>query len=373
MTLRPFFDTIWGIKKQLFAEFSVFLSSFISYLRRWGRRFFTNFESIKGILVVSLYKQRGKFARPFLHSSMGILSATSIMLAPVIAQELPGALSPDDQWGRVPVVLSANTENPQTATIVSDKPRDRIIGHPVQFGETVSTIAEKYGITSDTIRWQNKLTSDKLTEGQVIQIVPVTGVAHKVAPGDTIYSIAKKYNAEPQAIVDFPFNTFSNDETFELAVGQIVVVPDGVPPKEVPVSPYAKRRTPDAGTLVAAGVFAWPTSGEITQRFSWYHRGMDVANKVAPDVLAADSGQVIYAGCVPGGYGCHVIIDHKNGSQTLYAHLQKIYVSTAPGENGAVRGKPIGKMGSTGRSTGTHLHFEIMQNGAKLDPLRVLQ
>lgn len=326
-------------------------------------------------MVVSLYKQRGKFARPFLHSSMGILSATSIMLAPVIAQELPGALSSDDPWGRVPVVLSANTENPQTATIVSDKPRDRIIGHTVQSGETVSTIAQKYGITADTIRWQNKLTSDKLTEGQVIQIVPVTGLAHKVAPGDTVYSIAKKYSAEPQAIVDFPFNTFSNDETFELAVGQIVVVPDGVPPKETPQTAgrFARRATPDAGTLVASGSFAWPASGTISQGFSWYHRGIDIANKAVPEVLAADSGQVIYAGCVPGGYGCHVIIDHKNGTQTLYAHLQKIYVSTAPGENGAVRGKPIGQMGSTGRSTGNHLHFEITQNGAKLDPLRVLQ
>lgn len=306
---------------------------------------------------------------------MGIISAVSIMLVPVIAQELPGALDSSDPWEKVPVVLSANTENPQIATIRSDKPRDRIIEHTVQLGETVSTIAEKFGVSADTIRWQNKLTNDKLTEGQVIQIIPVTGIAHKVAPGDTIYSISKKYTAEPQAVVDFPFNTFVNDETFELAVGQIVVVPDGVPPKEVPQTAgrFARRATPDAGTLVASGSFVWPTSGEISQRFAWYHRAVDIASKASPDVLAADSGQVVYAGCVAGGYGCHVIIDHKNGSTTLYAHLQKIYVSTSTGENGAVRGRPIGKMGSTGRSTGNHLHFEITQNGQKLDPLKVLQ
>ncbi len=303
---------------------------------------------------------------------MGVISAVSIILAPVIAEELPSAIASENPWERVPAVLSAHTENPQTATVISDKVRDRIIEHTIQPGETVSTIAEKFGVSADTIRWQNKLTNDKIQEGQILRILPVTGVAHKVNPGDTVYSIAKKYTAEPQAIVDFSFNTFANDETFELAVGQLIIVPDGAPPKEVPTV-IVRRRTPDAGTVVASGVFAWPTSGDISQRFSWYHRGVDIANKDAPEVLAADSGQVIYAGCVPGGYGCHVIIDHKNGSQTLYAHLQRIYVSTNPGENGAVRGKPIGKMGSTGRSTGTHLHFEVTQGGTKLDPLGVLR
>ena len=199
----------------------------------------------------------------------------------------------------------------------------------------------------------------------------MTGVAHKVAKGDTVYSIAKKYDSSSQAIVDFPFNTFSNDETFELAIGQTVIVPDGVKPQEsVAVSPRIRQITPDAGSVVASGSFAWPTSGTITQNFAWYHPGLDIANKAAPNVVAADSGKVVYAGCINWGYGCHVIIDHGNGYKTLYAHFQKIYVSL--GQN-VGRGNLIGQMGSTGRSTGTHTHFEISKNGVKLNPLSVLK
>lgn len=337
------------------------------FLARWGRRWFFNFESVKNVIVVLLYRQRGRLVRPFLHSGVGALSVASLILAPVIAQELPGALD-RDPWEGVPTVLSAHTENPQMATIISDR-RDRIIEHTVLSGETVSTIAEKFGITADTIRWQNKLVKDKLVEGQVLQILPESGVAHKVAPGDTVFSIAKRYGTEPQAVVDFPFNTFSNDETFELAVGQIIIVPDGKPPKEAPQA-LARRRTPDAGTVTALGVFAWPTYGDISQKFSWYHKGVDIANRGAPDVLAADSGEVSYAGCVAGGYGCHVIVDHGNGSKTLYAHLQQVYVQSA---QRIARGNALGRMGSTGRSTGTHLHFEIIENGARLNPLDILK
>lgn len=356
--------------KTLLQDFLLFLSLFLSYLIKWARRIFFNFEGVKGIFVVLLYRQRGRLARPFLHSGMGAITVASILLAPVVAQELPGVLGKDDDpWQAAPSVLSSQTENPQTATIVSDKVRSSITEHVVKPGDTVSSIAETYGISADTIRWQNGLKKDKLAEGQVIRILPVTGIAHKVVPGDTIYSIAKKYTAEPQAIVDFPFNTFTNDETFALAVGQIVIVPDGVPPKEAPAA-IARRRTPDAGTVVASGVFVWPTSGEISQRFVWYHKGVDIANRAAPDVLAADSGTVAFAGCSSGGYGCHVILDHGNGYKTLYGHFSQIYV----GENQRVaRGNPIGKMGSTGRSTGMHLHFEIIQNGVYLNPLDILK
>lgn len=322
--------------------------------------------------MVALYQQRGRFARPFLHSSMGVLTATSILIAPVIAQGLPNAISAkNDPWQSVPAVLSASTQNPQIVTGISDKLRDRTEEYEVKEGDTVASIAQKYGISEDTIRWQNDIKKDKLKVGQKLQILPVTGVSYRVKPGDTIYSIAKKHTAEPQAIVDFPFNTFVNDETFELAVGQVLIIPEGVPPK-APAAPsgFARRRTPDAGTVVASGSFVWPTSGDITQGFSWYHRGIDVANKAAPDVLAADSGTVTYSGCVAGGYGCHVVIDHGNGYSTLYAHFQQIYVEKG---QTIARGNAVGKMGSTGRSTGTHLHFEIRTTGSFLNPLEALK
>jgi murein DD-endopeptidase MepM/ murein hydrolase activator NlpD len=193
--------------------------------------------------------------------------------------------------------------------------------------------------------------------------------SHKVTRGETIYSIAKKYDAEPQAIVDFPFNTFVNDETFALAVGQELIIPEGTMPQERPALAMGRRQTPNAGAVSASGTFVWPTVGQISQGFSWYHQGLDIANRGAPDVIAADSGTVIKAEVV-GGYGVMVMIDHGNGYQTLYGHLSQLYVREGQTVG---RGNALGKMGSTGRSTGIHLHFEILTSGGKLNPLEALR
>ncbi|KKQ54608.1 MAG: lipoprotein precursor [Candidatus Woesebacteria bacterium GW2011_GWC1_38_13] len=249
----------------------------------------------------------------------------------------------------------------------------RLRRHQVQKGDTIAGISEKFGVSIETVKWQNNLTKDTIKEGQTLEILPITGIAHKVNKGDTVYSIAKKYDIDPQAIVNYPFNSFSNDETFQLAIGQVVFVPEGVKPAEILTSPVARIRqsTPDAGTVAGSGNFVWPSAGTITQRFVWYHKGLDIANRAAPDVLASDSGKVLVAGWLDSyGYGNRVIIDHGNGYKTLYAHLQKIYVLPGQGVN---RGIAIGKMGSTGRSTGTHLHFEVILNGVYINPLGVLQ
>ena len=109
----------------------------------------------------------------------------------------------------------------------------------------------------------------------------------------------------------------------------------------------------------------------LLTNFYWYHKGIDIANKAAPDVLAADSGKVVIAGWPDGyGYGNRVLIDHGNGYRTLYAHLSRIYV--IPGQT-VTRGSAIGKMGSTGRSTGVHLHFEVIKGGSYLSPLSMLK
>ncbi|MFH1971679.1 MAG: M23 family metallopeptidase, partial [Patescibacteria group bacterium] len=183
---------------------------------------------------------------------------------------------------------------------------------------------------------------------------------------------AKYYDTSAQGLVDFPFNSFSNDETFELAIGQTIIVPDGIKPSQVLWQPLArvKQTTPDAGSVTALGTFVWPAGGQISQRFVWYHKGIDIANKTSPSILAADSGVVIVAGWPDGsGYGNRVIIDHGNGYRTLYAHLSR--VSVVAGQT-VVRGNVIGQMGSTGRSTGIHLHFEVIKNGVYLNPLNVL-
>ncbi|MFV1916984.1 MAG: peptidoglycan DD-metalloendopeptidase family protein [Patescibacteria group bacterium] len=353
------------------SELKLFSSELARYVANKLHLSFLRFESGKGIFVSALYRQRGKMARRLIHISMAGLAAVGMMIAPVIAQEFPGrSVNPWD----IPSpssVISAATYDPYTQTLVSEKVRGEVIEYEVQEGDTVSSIAEKFGVEVNTIRWQNDLSGDRIKIGQPLEILPVAGVAHKVRKGDTVYSIAKKYDVDAQQIVNFPFNTYTNDETFELAIGQTILVPDGVMPSVVRTAPRVRQLTPDAGTVVASGNFVWPTSGRITQRFVWYHKALDIANRAAPNVLAADSGTVVGAGWLDGyGYANRVIIDHGNGYRTLYAHLASVYVVAGQTVS---RGSPVGRMGCTGRCTGTHLHFEVIRNGVYLNPLSVLQ
>jgi LysM repeat protein len=349
-----------------------FLFELYIYIVKGLRHFFIKFEISKTLFATALYRQRGKNAKRFVHSSMAALAAFGVMIAPVVAKEFPG--SNVDPW-EVPsgtAVLSATSSDPETTTDISAKPRDKIVDYEIQTGDTISSIAEKFGVSIDTVLWENGLTqTSKIKPGQTLKILSVTGVSHKVQKGDTVYSIAKKYDASPQAIVDFPYNTFVNDETFELAIGDVIIVPDGVKPNVQPIAPrLGSVMTPNAGAVTALGVFVWPTNGTISQRFSWYHPGVDIANRALPNVLAADAGTVVFAGWDGAGYGNMIMIDHGNGYKTRYAHLSKIYVVVGQTVN---RGAAIGRMGSTGHSTGPHLHFEIYSGGTRINPLSALQ
>lgn len=356
--------------------FTLFFQALFKYLHKRLFVSFHRFEAAKGLVVGGLTAKRGKYVRPFLHSSMTGLFLVGLAVAPLVKDALPATASEgSDGVGGAILGQSIDAQASALQTQVSVKPRDTIETYIVQPGDTLSSIAKKFNITTDTLRWQNDLDSeDAIKEGQQIEIPPVAGIVHKVKRGDTIYSIAKKYQVDPQVIVNYPFNSYSDDENFGLAVGQLLVVPDGVMPAEKlwqPNAYIASRNTPDAGQVSATGSFAWPTSGNITQRFVWYHPAIDIANSAAPDVLAADSGTVTVAGWPDNyGYGNRVMIDHGNGFVTLYAHLQSMYVTAGQRVN---RGDAIGKMGSTGRSTGTHLHFEIRGTGGNQDPLQHLQ
>ncbi len=385
---KPLFQsgTIYSTKKSTtvtkFPKFKKTFGPFMTELKHFFRELskyifrvvggsFLKFEAGKTGFASALYRQRGKNARRFVHTGMATLAAFGVMIAPVVAKEYPG--SSLDPWTieSASPVLSATSSDPTIKTDISTKPRDKILEYQVQEGDTISSIADKFNISTDTVLWQNSLNDkSKIKPGQTLQILPVTGISHKVQKGDTIYSIAKKYDSSPQAIVDFDFNTFVNDETFELAIGQTIIVPDGVKPTEKAVTPRTLQSTPNAGTVVAAGIFVWPTNGTITQRFSWYHPGIDVANKATPDILAADAGVITIMPYMGGGYGNYIIIDHGNGYKTLYGHMSRFYVGNGQTVN---RGDRIGKMGSTGRSTGTHLHFEVSKNGVKLNPLSFLR
>lgn len=349
-------------------DLSEFVRFFARYLFSRIIRFGHWFEGIKDIVVAVLVVKRGKYSSSFLNTSFFVLVAAGIIAGPIIAENNPFGplLGSQYQPQNLSTVVSYNIADTALSTVISSKPRDKIVDYKVVSGDTFASIGKKFGVSIDTIKWANNKKDDIIKPDQILKIPPITGVVHKVVSGDTIYTIAKKYNASPQNIVNFIFNEFTDQDTFGLQVGQLIYVPDGVieeeKPKYIAMAPsYAQ---------VVAGVrgtsnFIWPTNGVITQYPTWYHMALDIANNAAPPVLAADTGTVTFAGCIQYGYGCHIIIDHANGFQTLYGHLSVISVSAGQAVN---QGQQIGTMGSTGRSTGTHLHFEVRSGGTLLNP-----
>ncbi len=356
-------------------EFGVF---FIYYSRRKVVRFSVRFEKGKNYLVKFFMMKRGRYNRPFLHlATMGVLSV-GILIAPFLADTYPIFAAKSPVFAQQPASQSASTiEVGQDVfeTELSQKPRDKVIIYSVEKGDTVETIAKKFGISTDTINWANDIdNADILSIGQELKILPVSGVVHKVAPGETIYSIAEKYNTSAQGIVDFPFNTFADPETFAMVAGQIVIVPGGAPPSEQPT--YVRKPVYVAtGGIAPVGSNGWyfPVEGSISQYASWYHMALDVAGPVGTPVYAAHSGTVeqVIVGVWDGGYGNSVWVNDGDGIKTHYAHLSGTNVSA--GQN-VVGGQTIvGFRGNTGRSTGSHTHFEIQVNGVLVNPLNYVR
>jgi len=363
----------------IFRDLGEFGSFFRWYVRSRGYRLLTKFEVVKDVLVDALYKKRGRYARPILHLGTIGLVFLVITLGPLILNQSEENAQSEDLKGILATQAYGTSFYTQQAEEVRQYRGGEIITHIVAEGETLSDIAMRYGLSVETILWENNLTAKVvLKPGQEIRILPVDGVRHKVKRGETIYTIGKRYGLEEsqvQAVVDYPFNEFANDETFELAAGQYLMIPGGVMPNAVePVKPKLAQFTPDAGVVAAVGSFVWPASGKITQGYSFYHKAIDIANRSGGSILAADGGTVISAGWPDSsGYGNRVIIDHGNGFVTLYGHLSLVQVVDGQRVN---RGDVIGQMGSTGRSTGTHLHFEVRRgqgSGSFLNPLSYLQ
>ena len=360
---------------RFFNDFVQFLGFFAFYCKKKTIIASDWFEKNKNRLVKFLLMHRGRYNRPFLHlTTMGVLGL-GVLVAPFLADTYPIfssqasvlGVSSEDEAGQSILVGEDVFE-----TEISKKPRDSIITYAVQKGDTLSTIAEKFEISVDTIRWANNLITDSLSIGEGIKILPVTGIAHKVAKGESVYTIAKKYDTEAQKIVDFTFNEFANAETFALIEGQMLIVPDGVKPSERPVIKRQVYIASGPTTIYASG-FTWPVHGGLSQYFSWYHAGIDITADIGTPVAAAQSGKVVKVsiGTWDGGYGTNVMVDGGAGYTTLYAHLSGVNV--AIGDEITAGATVLGWIGMTGRTTGPHVHFEIRNNGVPVNPMGYLQ
>lgn len=227
-----------------------------------------------------------------------------------------------------------------------------VVTYTVQEGDTLSFIASDYGVSVETIIGANKLRSpDEIRPGMELRIPPVDGVIHKIKKGDTVELIAKRYGVEPEKIISFN----SLPQEGELQIDSELIVPGGrISRESAPIQRAARRFAylPNLGDF-----FAMPTLGYNWGRIHG-RNGVDIANSCGTPVYAAADGVVRTAkgSGWNGGFGKFVKMAHSNGTETLYAHLSKVL--TDIGET-IFKNQQIGLTGSTGRSTGCHLHFEV--------------
>lgn len=316
---------------------------------------------------------------PETYAALSYLDDSTLRSGSTGVSEIPAASSAS-------VLSDGIIVTPATGTTTEDTvaPREGAIDYAVQNGDTLSTIAQKFRISLNTLLWANGLSVKSVIKpGVTLRILPVTGIEYKVKSGETLIGIAKKLNANSDDIL--AFNKL--DGSSGLKVGQTIVVPGGTPPATVvavrPTSSasvgqlfVAPPSSSGSGIKPPAGKMSWPTDMTyIVRGLSLKHTGVDVdcnghANGTSSnDNYAAADGIVQFAG-TKSGYGNAVEINHGNGMVTRYGHFYKLYVKS--GQQVAA-GTPLGRCGSTGNSTGTHLHFEVIINGRFQNPLNYLR
>jgi len=241
-------------------------------------------------------------------------------------------------------------------------PAEQVSVYVVRKGDTLSEVAQMFNVSVNTIVWANDLPrATAIQEGQVLVILPINGIRHTVEKGETLGSIAKKYHGDVEEIAQYN----DLDLGAALAVGEVVIVPDGEETllTSLPGSTSGGSRPIKGSGPSYAGYYIRPISGGTRTQGIHGYNGVDLATGRSGDpIYAAAGGTVIISkeSGWNGGYGKYVVIQHKNGTQTLYAHNSRNIV--ARGQTVA-QGQVIGYIGSTGKSTGPHVHFEI--RGAK--------
>ena len=284
----------------------------------------------------------------------------------------------------------------QVHTTIPSRPRQEVVKYTVQEGDTVFGIAEKFGLEPETVLWGNYyiLLDDPhaLQPGQELNILPVNGTYHEWQQGEGLNGISTYYGVKPEDIINYPANnldiaTIGDFTNPNITPGTWLIVPNGrrefvswsAPLGVTRENPaYARVLGPGAcdaisGGAVGYGTFIWPSNKHYLSGFDYTpnanHWGIDIAGNEGEAVYATDAGVIVYAGWNNYGYGNMILIDHGGGFQSLYAHLSGLNVGCGQSVG---QGDVIGAIGTTGRSSGAHLHFEIMTSSYKANPWDLL-
>lgn len=273
-------------------------------------------------------------------------------------------------------------------TIIPNRPRQDVSEYTVVAGDSVFGIAKKFNIQPETVLWANydqlQDSPHELSIGMALNIPPIDGVYYQWQENDTFESVAAEFEASLKDIMNWPGNRLDLVNP-EVKLEQWVMIPGGQREFKTWVVPQIARDKAGVSKSVygpgacegsydgayGTGGFIWPT---VTRTLSgndyWSgHLAIDIAASVGDPIFASDSGVIVFAGWAGGGYGNIIMLDHGNGYQTVYAHLNDVYVGCGQSVN---QGNVIGAAGNTGNSTGPHLHFEIRIWGQYVNPWYVL-
>lgn len=270
-------------------------------------------------------------------------------------------------------------------TTISVDPNQSATSYTVQAGDSIFAIAKQFNIKPESVLWANydQLKDDPQTisVGMTLKIPPVDGVYYEWQEGDTLDAVASKYQTNADAILNWFGNRLDIADP-KIDPGTYVMIPGGKGEFRQWVVPTFYRKNagvnksfPGACEVsdgaYGSGFFVWPADNHYLSGNDFWdgHLGIDIAAGMGANIYATDSGVVVYAGGIGGGYGNVIVIDHGNGYQSVYAHLSSVGVSCG---SSVYSGQIIGRAGSTGNSTGPHLHFEIRFNGAFINPWQVL-
>jgi len=267
--------------------------------------------------------------------------------------------------------LNTNTTSEDQNALQRITQDDEVL-YVVRNGEKLSDIAQLFGVSSSTIRSYNGLRSNSVNAGTELLIPGVDGIPYTVQRGDTLASIAKKLRAEADRIA-----YYNQIASTDLSTSLELFIPNGKePPKPKPKPKPAIVSPASAGTApTSTGSFGRPVNARINSSFRSNsrpnHQGVDFAAPTGTPVYASASGTVKKSqNGWNGGFGNVIEINHGGSIVTRYAHLSKRVVSN--GET-VKKGQVIGYVGSTGRSTGPHLHFEVLVNGVARNPTKYIQ
>lgn len=309
--------------------------------------------------------------------SLEVAEAQPVTAEPVAASE--AAPTPAYDVSQLPVLSDSGlSPAPIPITYKARRPDHEFITYTVEPGDTAIRIAERFGIQEETILGGNSFLSNdagQLMAGATIIILPIDGVLHDVVEGDTLEGLSEQYEVPVEEIVAYEPNNL--EFPYRLYPGTQILVPGAV--REVffwdPPTLAASGSSPEAGqgfvvAVPGTGTFVWPIGARRITQYYWYgHQAVDVGLVTGSPLYASDTGTVTYATWSPYCYGNLIVINHGNGFETFYAHLDGFNVT--PGQT-VYQGSLIGWTGNTGCSSGPHVHFEIRLNKTRLDPLSYL-